>query len=89
MKRLHVYYSGSVQGVGFRFTVERIALDLGIAGWVKNLRDGRVEVVGEADEKVLRELLGGISDYFKKYITDTDIAFSSATGEFKDFAIKF
>jgi acylphosphatase len=38
------YVSGSVQGVGFRFFVERAAAKLGIAGYVKNLFDGRVEV---------------------------------------------
>jgi acylphosphatase len=38
------YVSGSVQGVGFRFFVERVAAKLGIAGYVKNLFDGRVEV---------------------------------------------
>ncbi len=38
------YISGMVQGVGFRFFAERVAARLGIAGYVKNLRDGRVEV---------------------------------------------
>ena len=41
-KRFHV--SGRVQGVGFRYFVERVALRLGIAGYVSNLPDGRVEV---------------------------------------------
>jgi acylphosphatase len=38
------YVSGTVQGVGYRFFVQRLAMRLGIAGYVKNLRDGRVEV---------------------------------------------
>ncbi len=49
-KRIHVYYSGMVQGVGFRFTAEKLAKGLGLAGWVKNLRDGRVEVLCEGEE---------------------------------------
>ena len=44
-KRLHLFYSGSVQGVGFRYTAERVALSLDLSGWVGNLPDGRVEVL--------------------------------------------
>jgi len=44
-KRAHVYYSGSVQGVGFRFTAEDLARQNNLTGWVKNLADGRVEIV--------------------------------------------
>jgi len=46
------YVSGAVQGVGFRFFVEAVAAKLGIAGYVKNLFDGRVEVyaIGSADQ---------------------------------------
>jgi acylphosphatase len=46
------YVSGAVQGVGFRFFVEDVAAKLGIAGYVKNLFDGRVEVyaIGSADQ---------------------------------------
>ncbi len=47
--------AGRVQGVGFRFFVEDIAATEGISGWVRNLRDGRVEVVAEGDlEAVMR-----------------------------------
>ena len=55
-KRLHIYYTGRVQGVGFRFTTEDIASELGVCGWVKNLGDGRVEVVVEAEEELLKEM---------------------------------
>ena len=46
------YVSGAVQGVGYRFFVERVAARLGTAGYVKNLSDGRVEVyaIGNADQ---------------------------------------
>ena len=89
MKRVHVFYSGRVQGVGFRFTAEDIAVGLGVLGWVKNLRDGRVEVVAEAQEEVLKELLDKINRYFSNYIRDADVQWQQATGEFKDFGIKF
>ncbi|MFQ5701135.1 MAG: acylphosphatase [Acidobacteriota bacterium] len=41
---------GLVQGVGFRFFVMRRASELGLAGWVRNLPDGRVEVLAQGDE---------------------------------------
>lgn len=87
-KQIHVYYSGRVQGVGFRFTAERVALDLGVVGWVKNLRDSRVELVAEAGDETLQAFLEQINRYFKNYITDSDITYSVATGEFKDFGIR-
>ena len=47
-----VFYEGHVQGVGFRYTVKRVATGYEVAGWVKNLPDGRVELEahGEKDE---------------------------------------
>lgn len=88
-KRIHAYYTGRVQGVGFRFSTEDIARRLEVYGWVKNLRDGRVELVAEAEEKNLKEFLSKIHQYFSRYIQDVDIDWQEATGEFKDFGIKF
>lgn len=47
MERIHLFVSGLVQGVGFRAAARREATRLGLHGWVKNTRDGRVEVVAE------------------------------------------
>jgi acylphosphatase len=47
MERRHVVVHGFVQGVGFRFAVERAALSRGVAGWVRNRPDGTVEAVFE------------------------------------------
>ncbi len=88
-KQIHVYYSGQVQGIGFRFTAKDIAQGLDVTGWVCNLRDGRVEVTAEAEEDRLKEFLEKINHYFSKYIQDTDTQWFAATGEFKDFGIKF
>ena len=88
-KLIRAYYSGRVQGVSFRYTAEDIACELGVTGWVKNLRDGRVEVVAEADEEVLKDFLSRINHYFSSYIRDSDIQWQPATGEFKDFGIRF
>ncbi len=88
-KRIHVFYSGRVQGVGFRFTTEDIAGDLGVTGWVKNLRDGQVEVVAEAEELVLKDFLSRIQQYFRSYIRNADVRWEEPTGEFRDFGIRF
>jgi acylphosphatase len=52
MTSVQVFYEGRVQGVGFRYSVKRIAKGFSIIGWIRNLHDGRVEmqVSGEAEE---------------------------------------
>ncbi len=51
--RFRIYISGVVQGVGFRAFTKRVAESYGLAGWVRNLPDGRVEALVEGDEEVL------------------------------------
>lgn len=56
IKAKKYYISGIVQGVGYRFFVERIARNLGLKGYVKNLWDGRVEVFAEGEDSLLNQL---------------------------------
>ncbi|MBM3249276.1 MAG: acylphosphatase [Candidatus Omnitrophica bacterium] len=88
-KRLHAFFSGNVQGVGFRFTAVDVADDLGVNGRVRNLRDGRVELIAEADEETLKDFLTRINQYFSRYIRDADIEWLEASDEFKDFGIGY
>ena len=53
----HVYVSGQVQGVNFRFYTRQEALRLGLAGWVRNLMDGRVEVMIQGEEEAVNEMI--------------------------------
>jgi acylphosphatase len=89
LQKVHVYYSGRVQGVGFRYTAQDLAQSLGITGWVKNLGDGRVEVVAEGEETALREFLGKLKESLVSYIRGQDIDWQPATGGFADFRITF
>ncbi|WIG57786.1 MAG: Acylphosphate phosphohydrolase [Ktedonobacterales bacterium] len=57
LARLTARVQGDVQGVGYRFFVRRVASSLGVRGYVRNLPDGNVEVVAEADRATLDELL--------------------------------
>lgn len=50
MTAKHVFYTGRVQGVGFRYSTKRIASGFDVTGWVKNLPDGRVELMAQAFE---------------------------------------
>lgn len=88
-QQVRVYYSGRVQGVSFRYTAEEIARDSGVSGWVKNLPDGRVEVVAEAEEQTLKDFLSRINERFSSFIRDADINWEAASGKFKEFGIKF
>jgi acylphosphatase len=62
MERLIVHYSGRVQGVGFRATVRQIACGYDVTGMVRNLADGRVELVAEGAKAELRAFLEGIAE---------------------------
>lgn len=57
MRRVHVVVSGLVQGVGFRAGVRSVAAEHGLAGWVRNLPDGRVEAELEGGEAAVEAVL--------------------------------
>jgi acylphosphatase len=88
-KQAHILYSGRVQGVGFRYTAREIADDLGITGWAKNLSDGRVEIVAEAQEEIVKSFIEQLSSHFKTYVQNAEVSWLQALGEFNDFSIKF
>jgi acylphosphatase len=61
MISLQVFYEGRVQGVGFRFTVRHIAKGFDVTGWVRNLRDGRVELQVTGDAQEVRAFLDQVA----------------------------
>lgn len=88
-KQLHIFYSGKVQGIGFRYAVLEIANQEKVFGWVKNLKDSRVEVIVEGEQALLDNFIKKVSFKFSNYIKDTIIEELPAGLEFQDFKIKF
>jgi len=84
-----VLYSGRVQGVGFRYTARRIAQQHAVAGFVRNLDDGRVELVAEGAASEIDELLAEIAEAMTDYIRDVQTETMPATGKYKSFDVAF
>lgn len=88
--RLRANFSGTVQGIGFRFTVRRIAEQYEITGFVKNLPNGRVEVVAEGGREVVKSFIDAIcNSSLRDYIRNVEKESSPATEEYKEFEIRF
>jgi acylphosphatase len=88
--RAHVYISGRVQGVFFRSDTKELADRLGVEGWVRNTRDGRVEAVFEGEKEKIEEMLNfchrgphGAS------VGDVEVEWQELTGEFTGFGIRY
>lgn len=84
-----VLYRGRVQGVGFRYTAQRIAQQHAVTGFVKNLRDGRVELIAEGSRDELDRLLTEIAAAMEGNIQETDVQNVAATGQFRAFEVRF
>ena len=88
--RVHVVIEGRVQGVFFRDFTRQQARALGVVGWVRNLFDGRVEVLMEGEEEAVRTLL----DHVKRgpphaRVETVDVTPETYTGEFEDFRVVY
>jgi len=89
MRRTHVYVSGNVQGVFFRHHTRERALELGIAGWVRNLPDGRVEAVFEGEDKAIDEMISFCrTGPPGAHVAGVEIKEEKWTSEFKGFVVK-
>jgi acylphosphatase len=81
---------GFVQGVGFRYFVLRAARATALTGFVKNLRDGSVVVVSEGPRGALEELVRDLEQGPRHgLVKGVDVEWSEATGEFRDFDVRF
>jgi acylphosphatase len=90
MKRLHITISGRVQGVAFRASTQGTAAILSLTGWVKNLRDGRVEAVFEGEDSQV-EAMRRWCEHGPPLarVSGVDFHEEDYTGEFSDFTILY
>lgn len=92
MKRVckRILVSGIVQGVGFRYFALRHAHSLGLAGYVRNTRDGRVEIVAEGDEETVASFINRMKEGPSSALV-REVKVSDYTGpsEFRGFELRF
>ncbi len=86
--RVHVFISGLVQGVFFRWNTKRNADKLQLSGWVRNLPDGRVEAIFEGERENVEKMI----EWCKKgpsgaIVEKVEIVYENYKGEFKGFKI--
>ncbi|HAV65512.1 MAG TPA: acylphosphatase [Verrucomicrobiales bacterium] len=86
--RLQVFFSGRVQGVGFRYTVKSLAAGFDATGTVANLPDGRVEFVAEGEQPELEAFLQAIRDSeVGRFIRQEEVSWAAPEGRFRGFEI--
>jgi acylphosphatase len=81
----HLRISGRVQGVGFRFHMERRARELGVTGWVRNRRDGTVEAMVQGAPEAVEAMIAAAGEGPRAAVV-TDVKVSEGAGEFSDFS---
>ncbi|HBY96240.1 MAG: acylphosphatase [Ardenticatenaceae bacterium] len=88
-RRVHVFIAGRVQGVFFRATTRAVAQQLGLTGWVRNLPDGRVEIVAEGPADAVERLLHWTkSGPEGALVTRADVREEPYRGEFSTFRVR-
>jgi acylphosphatase len=83
-----IYFSGRVQGVGFRYAVMEVAREYDVAGYVQNLPDGRVQVEAEGSPGEVDAFVAAIEERMRGYIRKTDRSHHERTPHFTGFVIQ-
>ena len=87
--RAHVWLSGRVQGVGFRYATADAARDRGLAGWVRNLDSGRVEAVFEGARARVEDMLRWIREGPPgSYVRDVRVDWDEPPEQLQSFEIR-
>jgi len=89
-KRIHIFVTGRVQGVFFRQSTRVVAIKNNVNGWVCNLDDGRVEIVGEGEESNINSFI----DWCKtgpanSRVDEFELSEENITNEFKIFEVRY
>ncbi len=88
-ERREVYYQGVVQGVGFRYSARRIAAGFRVAGFVRNLPDGRVELVVEGESAELDRFQAAVREELGHFIDGVEQTVRPTRGESPRFEIRY
>jgi acylphosphatase len=88
-QRREVFFAGNVQGVGFRYTAQRVAAGYAVTGFVRNLRDGRVLMVLEGQAQQIDGFLASLQASLRGYVRGVTASEMAPTGEFSSFEIRF
>ena len=83
----HLRISGRVQGVGFRFHMERKARELGVTGWVRNRHDGTVEAIVQGAPEAVEAMIAAARQGPRSAVV-TDVRVSDGSGDFGEFSAR-
>ncbi len=83
-----VFFSGRVQGVGFRYTALQVAKEFEVTGWVKNLVDGRVQLEAEGAPQTVKAFVVALSERMHGYIRKTEHQSAKREPQFVGFTIR-
>lgn len=86
---LHAFFSGWVQGVGFRFTTVHVARGYEVVGFVRNLPDSRVELMAEGARQEVERFFAAVQGKMGRHIEKTQVNWLPATGGFEDFDVRY
>jgi acylphosphatase len=88
--RAHLFIDGRVQGVFYRAFTRELAHSLGLDGWVRNLRDGRVEALFEGEKGTIQKAIQACyTGPPGAIITNIDIQWETYAGEEKGFSVRY
>jgi len=88
--RIRAFINGRVQGVYYRAETQKQAIELALTGWVRNLADGRVEVLAEGDQQSVRQLMAWLRQGPpRSRVDEVEESNETYTGEFDSFSINF
>ena len=89
MARAHMFVSGRVQGVFYRKHVQEMARNMRLAGWVRNVIDGRVEIVAEGKKEQIEQFLKECKEGSTlARVQGIEIEYENYAGEFADFEVR-
>lgn len=83
-----VFYSGHVQGVGFRYATMEVAREFDVSGYVKNLADGRVQVEAEGSAKEIAAFLAALEERMHGFVRKSERSSENRPPQFSGFTIR-